>query len=118
MSVRRPHLHRAAGLSLIVFLLTACMTGERPSFEQSPTDVGTMTGDAAIDAVLADLDGIRDAVFTAEYTGEQLFGGTTSTLQVTQSSPTNRSVTIGDVRFLTDGAESQTCFVSTGTCEA
>lgn len=117
MSVRRTVLHRAAGVSILVLLTTACMTGERPRFEQSPTDVGTMTGDPAIDAVLTNLDGVRDAVFTAEYTGEQLYGGATSTMQVTQSSPTRRSVTIGDVRFLTDGATSQTCRVSTGTCD-
>jgi hypothetical protein len=118
MSAPRRSLPHLAGAILTVLVLTGCMTGERPSFDESPTIVGTMTGDAAIDAVLTDLDAVRDAVFTAEYSGLLAFGGTTTDLRVTQSSPTRRSVTIGDVRYLTDGADTQTCRVSSGTCES
>lgn len=105
-------------MAVLALVLTGCMTGERPSFEDSPTVVGTMTGDMAIDTVLTKFDEVREAVFTVEYTGLLGFGGTTSSMQVTQTGPTRRSVTIGDVRYLTDNATTQTCRVSTGQCES
>jgi hypothetical protein len=114
----RLRLVSAACLVAAVPLLTGCMTGQRPSFdEDSPTGVGTMTGDPAIDTVLTRMDTVGDAVFTAEYTGLLAFGGTTTALRVTQSAPTRRSVTIGDVRYLTDPTGTQTCRVSTAICE-
>lgn len=103
----------AAGL-----LPAACITGERPSFEDSPTVVGTMTGDEVIDAVLTSLDAVDGAVFTGDYTATLAFGGTASTMRVTQSAPGRTSVTIGDIRYLVDGSTSQTCRLSTGVCEA
>lgn len=96
--------------------LTGCMTGERPSFNTAPTAAGVATGDAAIDAVLARYDAVGTAVFTASYTATLLFGGTVTEVRVAQAGPQRRSVTIGDVRFLTDGSTTRTCVLSTGSC--
>ncbi|MCB1000624.1 MAG: hypothetical protein KDB40_15120 [Acidimicrobiales bacterium] len=97
--------------------LTACALGERPSFEDSPTVEGTTTGDPAIDAVLAQLDGVDSALFTASYDATQLFGGTQSSVTVTQTGVARRSVTIGQVRYITDGGSNRTCFLDAQTCD-
>jgi hypothetical protein len=101
----------------MMLILAGCMTGRRPTLDRSPTAVGVATGDTAIDAVLMQLDGVSDAVFTADYTATLTFNGAVTRLQVSQSSPTRRSVTIGDVRYHFDDGETQTCHVSTGGCQ-
>ena len=97
-------------------LLTACGLGERPYFEETPTGVGTDSGDPAIDAVLQLLDGVGGAQFTGSYQATLLFGGVVSAAQVTQLGP-RRSVTIGQVRYLNDGGSSRTCVLDTGVCD-
>ena len=93
------------------------MTGERPTFSDTPAVVGAFTGDAPVDGVLTLFDSVVDAVFTAEYTITPAIGVPT-TAKVTQIAPGGaRSVTIGDVRFITDEAGTRTCRLSAGTCE-
>jgi hypothetical protein len=92
------------------------MTGERPTFSDTPAVVGAFTGDAPVDGVLTLFDSVVDAEFTAGYTITPAMG-TPTTATVTQIAPDGRSVTIGDVRFVTDEAGSRTCQLSTGTCE-
>lgn len=94
------------------------MTGERPTFVDGPVAVeGTLTGDAPVDGVLGLYDSVDDAVFTAEYSVTPSIGVPT-TATVTQVAPGGaRSVTIGDVRFITDEAGSRTCRLSDSTCE-
>jgi hypothetical protein len=99
-----------------VLVLTACGLGERPYFENSPTAVGTETGDPAIDAVLELLDAVGGAEFTGSYQSTLLFGGVVSAAQTTQVGP-RRSVTIGKVRYLYDGGSSRTCVLDTGVCD-
>ena len=96
--------------------LTACGLGERPYFEDSPTVVGSDTGDAAIDNVLDLLDTVGGSMFTASYQATLKFGGVQSTATVTQIGP-RRSVTIGQVRFVVDNGSSRTCRLDTGVCD-
>ena len=120
MSYVRPHRprHRRSLLllSALVLVATGCMTGERPSFNTAPTAAGTMTGDANVDAVLTRFDAVGSSVFTASYTATVAYDGTVTEVNVSQAGPERRSVTIGDVRFLTDGSTAQTCVLSTGSC--
>lgn len=98
-------------------VLTGCMTGERPTFSDTPAVIGAFTGDAPVDGVLTLFDSVVDAVFTAEYTITPAIGVPT-TATVTQIAPGGaRSVTIGDIRFITDETGTRTCRLSAGTCE-
>jgi len=98
-------------------VVAGCATGERPYFEESPTVVGTSTGDAAIDTVLDLLDTVGGATFTASYQATLKFGGIVSAATVTQNGA-RRSVTIGQVRFIDDGSSSRTCALDTSICES
>jgi hypothetical protein len=92
------------------------MEGERPYFEQSPTAVGTSTGDPNIDSVLALYDSVGSAVFTAGYQATVVLTGRPSTVAAAQIEPTQRSMTVNDVRYITDNTGTRTCSVSAGTC--
>ena len=94
--------------------LSACFTGERPRLVEG----AATTGDPASDAVLARLDGVGDVVFTADYDLLTRFGDMHTPASVVQAEPGRRSITIGDVRFLLDGAEAATCELGTGTCSS
>jgi len=108
---------RLAAVGLVALtLLTGCMTGKRPSLGIAPTAAGVETGDANIDTVLALFDSVSTAVFTAQYSATLRFGGTVTPVTVTQNAPDERSVTIGDTRYLTEATGTRTCTVSTGTC--
>jgi hypothetical protein len=99
-----------------LLVLTACGLGERPFFEDTPTGVGTDTGDPAIDDVLRLIDNVGGSQFTGSYQATLLFGGAVSAAQVTQIGA-RRSVTIGQVRFVNDGSSSRTCVLDTGVCD-
>jgi hypothetical protein len=101
--------YRAAPLALLI-LLTGCFTGERPSFTTEPFQPGSSSGDPAIDSVLEQLDATNDGPFTADYTVLTKFGNTTRPATVAVS-PSRRSVTVGDVRFITIDGTSQTCIL-------
>jgi hypothetical protein len=107
-------------LALVGTLVTGCALGERPTIEDTPTAVGTMTGEPAIDAVLDRFDAAPSAMFTADYTAILAFGGTTTAVAVTQDgrdpAATRRAVTIGDVRYITAPAGTSTCSVAAATC--
>jgi hypothetical protein len=109
-----------ASIAIIGIVATGCGLGQRPTIVATPTAVGAMTGDAAIDDILTRLDNEADAVFTASYTAVLAFGSTTSAVTVTQdgSEPTvvRRSVTIGDVRYITTPDKTSTCSVVTAQC--
>jgi hypothetical protein len=106
-------------IAALAVALSGCALGDRPSFDQAALDtaVGAMTGDPAIDAVLTRLDFVEKASFTAEYNAIVTFSGSSTSLTVVQAGdPTKRSVTIGTVRFLTDGAVVTTCITTTEVC--
>jgi hypothetical protein len=117
----RPVGRRLAGLAAIALLCAGCGLGQRPTIASTPTAVGTMTGDNAIDQVLARLDLVSSAVFTANYTAVLAYGTTASAISVAQdgAEPTavRRSVTIGDVRYITVPDSAMTCAVATGECD-
>ena len=66
--------------------------------------------------MLARLDGIGDAVFTADYELLTRYGDLHTPATVVQAAPGRRSITIGNVRFLLDGADTATCTLDAGTC--
>ncbi len=93
-----------------MILLAGCFTGPRPSFTTEPFQPGSTSGDPSIDAVLTALDSQNEGPFTADYSVLTKFGNTTRPATVAVS-PARRSVTVGDVRFLTDNGSSQTCII-------
>ena len=97
------------------FLLTACVTGERPSLEGDESAPGTPVGDAPIDAVLGRLENLTTQPFTAEYTiVTKATGGTTNAMVAVDVD--RRSITISNIRFLIEGSRTGTCNVQTGRC--
>jgi hypothetical protein len=91
---------------------TGCITGERPTLAEGPV----ATGDAAIDAVLSRLDAASASTFGADYDLLTRFGDLRTEATVAQDGPARRSVTVGAIRFLTDGATTATCDLDSGTC--
>jgi hypothetical protein len=92
--------------------LAGCFTGARPHLADAPAE----TGDAAVDAVLDRLEHSRTAVFTADYDVLTRFGGLQTPATVVQAAADRRSITVGDVRFLYDGATTATCLLDTAAC--
>jgi hypothetical protein len=116
--VRAALFSRVGGLGSLLLVVGACGVGERPTLAE-PTAVGglpgTPTGVEAADAVLSLLEGEPPAELTATYAITTKFGGATTDATVVLSGGES-SVTVGDVRFLTDG-DAQTCDLAAGTCE-
>jgi hypothetical protein len=96
-----------------VALVTGCITGERPTLAEGPVS----TGDPAVDAVLARLEGATQSAFTADYDVLTRFGDLRSEATVVQDGPARRSITIGSIRFIVDGATSATCDLDAGQCQ-
>ena len=96
---------------LVVVGMSGCFTGERPTLAHEPT-----TGSPAVDAVIDLINSLGDAVYTADYDVVTAFDGQTTPARASQSGPSRRSLTIGDVRYIVDGSSTQTCTVSTGQC--
>ena len=94
--------------ALSALLLTACFTGERPHFNDDPFPTGSMTGDAAIDAVLLRFDTPIAGPATAAYNVLTKFGNTINTAAAVVA-PGNRSITIGNVRYIQTPAAQATC---------
>ena len=101
--------HRRASFALLL-LLTGCFTGPRPSYTAEPFPPGSSTGDAAIDNVLAQLDAINDGPYTVDYTVLTKFGNITRPASVSVAAG-RRSVTVGNVRFITSNGAPQTCIL-------
>ncbi len=109
---------RGAVASLtLALVVTGCMTGERPSFDDSQP-ARAATGDPAIDAVLQRLDRAPVEHFTADYSLLTRLGGLESTARVVQSDNSRRSITINDIRFLDGTGTVATCNLTTDECEA
>jgi hypothetical protein len=99
-----------AVLLLAPLVLGACVTGKRPSFG--------VQSDPAIAAVLSKLDVASIGPFTATYSLLTRFGNVTTPATVAMVNTTQRSVTIGGVRYLFGDAGPQTCALATGSCTA
>ena len=109
--------HRPA-LVAVILLLSGCFTGQRPSFATEPFPPGSRSGDPSIDQVLAQLDAVNEGPYTAEYTILTKFGDTTRPASVAVAD-SRRSVTVGDVRFLSAAGSSQTCILdATDPCSS
>lgn len=96
-------------------LLTACVTGERPSFVDDPSAAGTPVGDAPVDAVLSRLENPAAQPVTADYTilTKATGGMSNATVAVDVD---RRSITISNIRFLIEGSRTGTCSVDSGRC--
>ena len=101
----------------VAIALSACATGERPSFDDDQP-MQDSTGDPAIDAVLDRLDDVRLETFTADYSVLTRLGDLESTARVVQADNSRRSITINDVRFLDGSGTVATCNLTTDECEA
>ena len=93
-------------------LLTGCFTGKRGHLAAAANPIS----DPAITAVLSKLEAPTATQYTATYSLLTKFGQITTPATVAQNSPTARSITIGDVRFVTADSGGQTCVLSTGVC--
>ena len=98
---------RAAALGLLI-VLSGCFTGKRPSVSTEPFAVGSSSGDPAIDQVLHELDMNNVGPYTADYTMLTKFGNVSRPGSVSVDHG-RRSITVGNVRFLTVNNVSQTC---------
>jgi hypothetical protein len=121
-----PRRRRAAGVptprtllvaSVAALALTACATGQRPSFDAADPALQP-TGDPAVDAVLERLDRVGIEQFTADYTILTRLGGKQSTATVVQADNSRRSITINDIRFIDGSGTAATCNLTTAECEA
>lgn len=111
MRSRHPLVVGAAAL-VTSLLLGGCFTGDRPSFVEASNEP---TGDAAVDDIVSLLDSPDSGTFTATYEITAKYGG--AKFPATISRDDGRlSITIGDVRYLSTSAGTQTCTVSTGAC--
>ena len=108
---RRP-IRMATAVLVTAVGLTGCFTGERPTLAEAPVT----TGDPAVDEVLLRLDNATGAAFTAGYDLLARFGEVRTPATVVQDGPARRSVTMGTIRFIVDGATTATCHVDTGAC--
>jgi hypothetical protein len=101
-----------------MLLLSGCFTGERPSITTEPFPRGSSSGDTSIDQVLVQLDAVNEGPYTADYTVLTKFGNTTRPASVTVAA-SRRSVTVGDVRFISSSGSSQTCILhGPGPCSS
>lgn len=108
---------RALFLLPSLVALAGCFTGDRPRFEDDDAPTNTAaTGDPNIDAVLQRLDKVATATFTAHLDVLTRLGPIETAVSVAQAGSDRRSVTIGDVRYLREGASELTCDLTTGEC--
>ena len=59
-----------------------------------------------------------EATFTADYEVVTKFGNVTTPTTVVQAGAAHRAVTIGQIRFVVDGADIATCDLGTGVCSS
>ena len=103
-----------AAAALAGVVLTGCATGQRPYLAApEPFPAGSVTGDAAVDAVLTLLDRAAASAPSAmpgtyEYSVVQRFGGNRHQAAVTTIDD-ERRIVIGDVTFVSSGTSWQTC---------
>ena len=90
---------------------SGCMTGDRPTVAQE-----TSTGFAALDDLIDRIGDLGEARYSAHYDVLVRYGNTTTTASASQSADDRRSLTIGDVRYVSHAQIAKTCTVSTGVC--
>ncbi|HYN32745.1 MAG TPA: hypothetical protein VES40_08975 [Ilumatobacteraceae bacterium] len=117
LNFRRRHVRVLAATLIAASVLTACATGQRPSFDADQPRLAP-TGDPGIDAVLDRLDAVGLEKFTAGYTILTRLGGLESAATVVQADNSRRSVTLNDVRYLDGTGNAATCNLTTDECEA
>ena len=113
MSPRRP-VHTwisSALLALGVVAGSGCMTGDRPTLAQE-----TSTGYPAIDDLVDRIGDLGEARYTAHYDVLVRYGEVATTASASQSDDDRRSLTIGDVRYVTHAQIAKTCTVSMASC--
>ena len=107
-----------AGLVILV-TLAGCVTGKRPTLGAKVDSSKPISQQAlnieAVDAVLVPLESSESLTYTAKYTITPTTG-TTEVEAVVSQQPGQRSVTIGDIRFL-HGATDVTCNLTKKVCE-
>jgi len=104
----RPFLTIVVGTAL----LAGCFTGKRAHFAEA----APVINDPAVAAVVDRLQSATPAPYTATYNVLTRFGSVATLGTVTQPTPDDRSVTIGNVRFMEQPTGSQTCNLTTGKC--
>ena len=115
MPTPRPFI--AAGLAAVVGLvLSGCITGQRPSFEDEQPAEGA-TGNEAIDAVLQQLDAAGSTTLTAVYEISAATGDD-ARAAVVIADDTRTSITVGDRRYLLENGAGITCDLTADECEA
>jgi hypothetical protein len=117
--IRILHLRVVGAVALLTMsaALSACATGQRPSFDADQPALEP-SGDPAIDAVLDRLDDVGLQQFTADYAILTRLGGLNSAATVVQADESRRSITVNDVRFLDGTGTAATCNLITDECEA
>ena len=109
----------AVALGVVIFVVTGCATGPRPTLGERVNaggETGQPTGIDAVDRLLVPLEGDVPGPFTATYEITRKLGAVTSTATVVREG-TATSVTIGDVRFLSGTGDDATCTLSSKQCE-
>lgn len=115
----RTHMRPARSISRLLVsimlgstLLGACQTGQRATLGTAAAAVS----DPAITAVLGKLESASVEPLTATYSLLTKFGNVTTPASVAVATPKKRSITIGQVRFITLDSGSKTCQLATGSC--
>ena len=97
-------------LVALTLALSACATGPRPTLvEDVPVN------DAGIFAILDNFERADAAEFTASYRINVNYGNRVTDATVTQQNG-ERSITIGDIRYLVESGNTRTCELSNSTC--
>lgn len=108
-------------MAVTALLLTGCMTGQRPTLgaavDTSRSLSRQATGVEVVDAVVMPLEATVGLTYTATYTIAPT-NATPAVDALVSQQPNQRSVTIGDIRFLHGAAGDVTCNLSTKTCES
>jgi hypothetical protein len=122
VSTRLPRSFGSAALALVALttLAAGCVTGKRPVLATSAVDTAKpldrqALGIAAVDAVILPLEASETLTYTAKYVITPTTGKQEVEAIVVQQ-PGQRSVTIGEVRFL-HSATDVTCNLTKQTCE-
>jgi hypothetical protein len=87
------------------------MTGDRPTLAQE-----TSTGYPAVDDLVDRIGDLGEARYTAHYDVLVRYGDVTTTASASQSDENRRSLTVGDIRYVTHAQIAKTCTVSTAAC--
>ena len=95
--------------------LSSCATGPRPTLAEG-TSIDEPVGDSATDSVLANFALIDGAAFTASYTITNNFGPVIREAVITHDGEDQRSITVGEIRYLLTAEGSFTCRLLTGEC--